>query len=105
MQAASALHELMVGTVPFTRVLVLPDDSRLQNHMGTVHAAAQFGLGENASAVMTIGAFSDLQQAGTLLLTSGAMIRYAAPARGELHAVATLPAVEQARVRILRSRA
>jgi len=113
MRDAAALHELMVGSVPFTRVLGLrvvaadhehaelapPDEPGLRNHVGTVHAAAQFGLGENASAVMAIGAFSDLQQTGALLLTSGATIRYVAPAKGELRAVATLPAAEQARVR------
>lgn len=110
---AKTANDLMVGTVPITRLLglrvaattpeqvelALPDDPRLLNHVQTVHAAAQFGLGENASAVMAIGAFPEFQRPDVLLLTSGATIRYVAPAKGPLRAVATLPATEQARVR------
>jgi len=110
---AKTANDLMIGTVPITRLLrlsvvattpeqvelALPDDARLRNHVQTVHAAAQFGLGENASAVMAIGAFPEFQRPDVILLTSGATIRYVAPAKGPLRAVATLPAAEQARVR------
>lgn len=108
-----AVRSLFMDNVPFARVLgvqvtavapervevTLPESPDRLNHVGTVHAAAQFGLGETASGVMVISAFSDLQGQGAVPLAANATITYRKAARGELHAVAILSADEQARVR------
>lgn len=109
----AAVQAIMLGAVPFNRVLgirvesvapervelVLPDAPERHNHVGTVHAAAQFGLGEAASGSMVIAAFADLQTAGAVPLAAGATIRYRKPSSGDLRGVATLTLAEQSRVR------
>ena len=108
-----AIRSLFADSVPFARVLgvqvttvapervevTLPESPERLNHVGTVHAAAQFGLGETASGAMVISAFSDLQGRGAVPLAASATITYHKASRGELRAVATLSADDQARIR------
>lgn len=107
------MRQLVMDAVPFNRVLgvrveavepervsvSLPESPDRLNHVGTVHAAAQFGLGEATAGVMVIAAFNDLQAAGYAPLAVSAQIAYRKPARGDLRGEATLSAEEQARVR------
>lgn len=109
----AAVQAIMTGAVPFNRVLgirveavapervevVLPEAPERLNHVGTLHAAAQFGLGEATSGSMMVAAFGDLQAAGAVPLAAEATIRYRKASRGELRGVATLAHDEQARVR------
>src|SRR5437899_11754409 len=109
----AAVQEIMLGAVPFNRVLgirvesvapervgvVLPEAPERLNRVGTIHAAAQFGLGEAASGSMMVAAFGDLQAAGAVPLAAEATIRYRKASRGDLRGVAMLAQDEQARVR------
>jgi acyl-coenzyme A thioesterase PaaI-like protein len=54
----------------------------LSNHVGTLHAAAQFGLIEAASGAVLIGSFAELLEQATPLAT-GAEIAYRSPAHGD----------------------
>jgi acyl-coenzyme A thioesterase PaaI-like protein len=108
-----SVRAIMTQAVPFNRVLelqfvaveperaevVLPEAPERLNHVGTIHAAAQFGLGEAASGAMVMGAFADLQGEGYIPLAASAQIAYRKPSKGDLRAVATLSTAEQARVR------
>jgi acyl-coenzyme A thioesterase PaaI-like protein len=107
------VRTLMTQAVPFNRVLdlqfvaveperaevVLLEAPERLNHVGTIHAAAQFGLGEAASGAMVMAAFSDLQGQGYVPLAASAQIAYRKPSKGDLRGVATLSTTEQARVR------
>jgi len=108
-----SVSALMSHAVPFNRVLgvrvtlveqeqaevVLPASPERLNHVGTVHAAAQFGLGEAASGTMVVSAFADVQAEGYVPLAAGAHITYRRAAKGDLRAVATLAREEQERIR------
>ncbi|MDE3228523.1 MAG: YiiD C-terminal domain-containing protein [Chloroflexota bacterium] len=110
---ATALRQIMLEAVPFNRVLgaqvetvepervtvILPASPERLNHVGTVHAAAQFGLGEATAGAMCVAAFADLQRRGIAPVVTDASVRYRKPARGEMRGEATLSAAEQARVR------
>ena len=107
------VRHLVMDAVPFNRVLgvqvesvepervtvILPESPERLNHVGTTHAAAQFGLGEATAGTMTLLAFSDLQRQGYAPVVTDATVSYRKPARGELRGEATLSAEEQARVR------
>src|SRR5947209_20571074 len=102
------VRTIMTQAVPFNRVLglqfvavgderaevVMPEAPERLNHVGTAHAAAQFGLGEAASGAMVMSAFADLQGEGYIPLAASAQIAYRRPASGELRAVATLASAE-----------
>ena len=104
---------IMTQAVPFNRVLglrfvavdderaevVLPEAPERLNHVGTIHAVAQFGLGEVASGAMVMAAFADLQGQGYIPLAASAPIAYRKPSKGDLRAVATLTIAEQERIR------
>lgn len=108
-----AVRRLMLQEVPFNRVLdiqieaieaeraevILPAAPARLNHVGTVHAAAQFGLGEAASGTLVVAAFGDLMEQGYVPLVTRATIRYRRGASGDLRAIAQLPAAEQQRMR------
>jgi acyl-coenzyme A thioesterase PaaI-like protein len=108
-----AIRAIMLGAIPFNQLLgvrivavadeevtlLLPDAPEHLNHVGTVHAAAQFGLGEAASGTMLLTAFADLQANGVIPLAADALIRYRKAAKGELRAVATLPMEGRERIR------
>lgn len=107
------VRRLLHDGVPFNRVLgvevavveaeraevVLPEAPERLNHVGSVHAAAQFGLGEAASGAMVVSAFGELQARGIVPLAADATIRYRRPAYGMLRGVATLPIDGQERIR------
>jgi acyl-coenzyme A thioesterase PaaI-like protein len=107
------VRTIMTQAVPFNRVLelqfvgveaeraevVMPEAPERLNHVGTVHAAAQYGLGEAASGAMVMGAFADLQGQGYIPLAASAQIAYRKPSKGDLRGVATLSTAEQARIR------
>ena len=111
--ALERVSEALTRAVPFNRVLgvrvamvepervevVLPEAAERLNHVGTVHAAAQFGLGEATSGAMVLAAFGDLQAQGVVPLAAEATIRYRKPANGELRGVATLAREGQQRIR------
>lgn len=108
-----SVNAMMTQAVPFNRVLgiqvtavepervevALPDAAERLNHVGTVHAAAQFGLGEAASGAMVVASFGDLQVEGFVPLAAEATIRYRRGAKGDLRGVATLVLAEQERIR------
>ena len=83
----------MTQAVPFNRVLgvqfiaveaeraeaMLPEAPERLNHVGTMHAVAQFGLGEATSGAMVLAAFTDLQGEGYIPLAASAQITYRKP--------------------------
>lgn len=72
-----------------THVLEMPLTARLQNHLGTMHAAAQFALAEAASAACLLQGFGDL--AGRVqAVVRGVEVKYRTPATGDLLACASL---------------
>lgn len=115
MNDVEAINRLLEETVPFGRavgarvievgpersVVVLPGSPDKLNHVGTVHAVAQFGVGEVAAGTLILAAFSDLQAAGYAPVIADVAIHYRKAARGELRATATLAdaEAEQARIR------
>jgi|SRR5579863_7495384 len=102
-----------IAAVPFGRVMglrvvdadeesvtaELPSAPDMLNHVGTTHAAAQFGLGEGVVGALALAVFPDLLAAGAVPLLAEATVAYQRPARGTLRARVTLPYAEQARVR------
>jgi acyl-coenzyme A thioesterase PaaI-like protein len=108
-----SVRQMVMDAVPFNRVLgvrveqvepesvtlTLPEAPERLNHVGTMHAAAQFGLGEATAGTMTLVAFSDLQRQGYAPVVTDATVSYRKPASGELRGVATLSAEEQAHIR------
>lgn len=98
------VNAIMTQGVPFNRVLglrvvgveperaevTIEDAPERQNHVGTVHAAVEFALGEAASGAMVVSAFHDLQGEGYVPLAASARISYLKPAKGQLTGVATL---------------
>jgi uncharacterized protein (TIGR00369 family) len=107
------VRTIMTQAVPFNRVLgvqfiavederaevMMPEAPERLNHVGTIHAAAQFGLGEAASGAMVMAAFAELQGEGYIPLAASAQITYRKPSRGDLRGVASLTTDEQARAR------
>lgn len=107
------INRLLDETVPFSRMvgalvtavgteqaeaLLLAAPERL-NHVGTVHAVAQFGLGEVAAGALILAAFADYQARGYAPVLADASIHYRKPSNGDLRAIATLPAEKQERIR------
>lgn len=98
-----------IDTVPFARltgieavevekgrgVAKLKEREELLNHVGTLHAAAQFALGEAASGLAMAGTFAEVIT-NVRPLASEAQITYIKSARGGLtaHAMTTRPAEE-----------
>jgi acyl-coenzyme A thioesterase PaaI-like protein len=66
----------------------LPDDGKLQNHVGSQHAGALFAAGEAASGAAFVGAFLDIMGEITPLAES-AQISYRKLAKGEIIATAS----------------
>lgn len=113
MAEIEAIRAMMRDAVPFYRVLgvqaetVAPEQVELSltqtperlNHVGTMHATAQFGLGEAAGGMMAAAAFNDLIAQGAAPVVTQVSISYLKSARGDLRAVATLSNEEQARIR------
>jgi len=83
-----------VEDIPFNRflglrldgsVLTLPADPKYQNHLGTVHAGAQFSLAEAASGQWLLDKFGD-RAAEYLAVVRHVDVKYRRPATGELTA-------------------
>jgi uncharacterized protein (TIGR00369 family) len=93
----------LLDAVPFARTLgieftavtetsavaVLPDDSRLHNHVAGPHAGALFSLGETASGAIVLAAFGHVLDRAVPLAVR-ASIAYSKLARGTVTATATL---------------
>lgn len=87
-------------TGPERAVVSMPFATQRTNHVNTVHAAAEFGLGESASGTLVFAVFHDLSGEGFVpLVASSTIANYRRPAPGDLRAEATLSKEEQARVR------
>jgi len=112
-EVIEGMQRELAEAVPFSRVLGveitsagpgevearLPDAPERHNHVGTVHAVAQFGLGETTSGVLLVSTFNDLQAQGFVPVMADVAIHYHRPARGDLFARAMLSPEEQVRIR------
>ena len=87
---------MKVTDLPFNRylglrsdgsVLTLPADPKYHNHLGTVHAGAQFSLAEAVSGQWLLDRFGDAA-ADYLAVVRHAEVKYRRPAAGELTATA-----------------
>ena len=74
-------------------LLELPDDPKVQNHVGGPHAGALFGLGESAAALAVVTTFADLL-GDHVPLVKGADIAYASLLTGAAYAEANFTADE-----------
>ena len=99
-----SIRRLITETVPFSRALgvqvvsvgvgqaeaLLPASPERLNHVGTVHAVAQFGLGETTSGALLISTFGDLVADGYVPVAADVAIHYHKPASGDLPPCALL---------------
>jgi len=79
-------------------MLVLDDGSGLHNHLGTIHASAQYALAEACSGAVLLEHLGDLAGEVVPVLRRGE-VKYRHPARGTLYASGSFAAVDEARVR------
>ena len=96
-----------VADIPFNRflglrsedsVLTLPADARYDNHIGTVHASAQFALAEAASGQWLLDTFG-AEATDYLAVVRRVEVKYRRPATGALSAKAEVAAGEADRFR------
>lgn len=106
------VRQYLVDGVPFNHMVglrvVAADDASVEmelaerpdllNHVGTMHAAAQFGLGEASAGALIVAALGDLVAAGAIPLLAEATIAYRKPAGGTLRAHASLDGATRERV-------
>jgi len=79
--------------------MVALDDGRdLRNHLGTIHAAAQYALAEACSGALLADRFADLAT-DVVPVVRRAEVKYHRPARGTLTAGASISPGSEARVR------
>lgn len=71
-------------------VLELPEDEQYCNHLGTVHASAQFTLAEASSGEFLLKTFPDLVDT-TIPVVRDVEVKFRKPAYGKLYAQATCP--------------
>ncbi len=74
---------------PGTATVRLPDEQRLQNHVGTQHAAGLFAAAEAASGGAFVATFAE-RMAEIRPLAASAEISYTKLAKGPIDATATL---------------
>jgi acyl-coenzyme A thioesterase PaaI-like protein len=79
-------------------MLVLDDQPDLHNHLGTIHASAQYALAEACSGALLLERLGDLASTVVPVLRRGE-VKYRRPARGTLYASAALSATDEERVR------
>ena len=98
------IKQQMMDTLPFVRLLgisiddigagtskvSMPEDPRLNNHLGTQHAGALFTLAETASGAAMAGAFADLIL-GLRPVAKESRIQYQKVARGATRAEGRVP--------------
>ena len=87
MNVADIAFNRFLGLRSDGSVLTLPEDPRYKNHVGTVHAGAQFSLAEAASGQWLLGKFGDAA-ADHLAVVRHVEVKYRRPAAGELTAKA-----------------
>jgi acyl-coenzyme A thioesterase PaaI-like protein len=80
----------VVELAPGRAVTRLADDARLHNHLAGVHAIAELAPVELAGALAATGRLRVLLERGYVPVVAGLEVRYVAPARGALTAVASL---------------
>jgi len=94
-----------VSAIPFNRflglragdtALTLPADPKYHNHLGTVHAGAQFSLAEAASGQWLLDRFGEAA-ADYAAVVRHADVKFRRPATGELTAQAGAPPEEAER--------
>jgi acyl-coenzyme A thioesterase PaaI-like protein len=91
----SALIGLKRSDRPEVGSLCLDDAPDVRNHLGTIHAAAQFALAETCCGDFLQGRFAEIA-AGYVGVVRRAEVVYRAPARGRIWAEAS---VEEPRLR------
>jgi len=94
-------HRLLGIRVPDpdeAAMLALDDRPSLHNHLGTIHASAQYALAEACSGAVLLERLGDLAAEVVPVLRRG-KAKYRHPARGTLYASASLAAGDEARVR------
>lgn len=110
---AAAIDRMLFEQVPFSHHVgahvtavdaesaeaTLPAAQERLNHVGTVHAVAQFGLGEVATGALILGVFSELTAAGYAPIAANATITYLKAGRGDLRAVSHFARADQEAVR------
>ena len=79
-------------------MVALDDAPGLKNHLGTVHASAQYALAEACSGAVLLERLGDLAGAVTPVLRRGE-VKYRRPARGTLYASGSLAAGAETRAR------
>lgn len=96
-----------VADIPFNRFLglraersslKLPADAKYDNHIGTVHASAQFALAEAASGQWLLDTFGD-NKINYLAVVRRVEAKYCRPATGSLSANAEVATEETERFR------
>ena len=106
---AAAIDRALFAQVPFAQHVgahvsavsaesaeaTLPAAQERLNHVGTVHAVAQFGLGEVASGGLVLAAFTELMAEGYAPIAASASIKYLKAGRGDLRAVSRFTLAEQ----------
>ena len=76
---------------PGTSLLELDESEKLRNHLGMVHASAQFALAEATSGEYLIQKFKDIIEKVRLIpVVRSAEVKYKNPARGQLKAKAAI---------------
>ncbi len=80
-------------------VVVLPEQERLENHIGTPHAIAQLAPAELAGSLAAGSHLPDLLDDGWVPVIAGLDVRFRAPAHGEVVAVAEVDGAEVAGAR------
>ena len=78
--------------------VVLPWRDKVANHVGTVHAAALFGIADAASGAALFAGLGDLALTVTPIARGGE-IRYSRPARGDITGRARVPDQQVATIR------
>ena len=110
------IKQQMMNTLPFAKTcgiqideigagtarVSMPEDDRLNNHLGSPHAGALFTLAETASGAAMAGAFADLIM-GLRPVAKEARIQYLKVAQGATHAKARVPGDISALKQVLHS--
>ncbi|MEN9868407.1 MAG: hypothetical protein RL748_3997 [Pseudomonadota bacterium] len=98
------IKQQMMNTLPFVKTcgiqieeigqgtsrVSMPEDGKLNNHLGSQHAGAMFTLAETASGAAMAGGFAELIM-GLRPVAKEARIQYVKVAQGATHAKARVP--------------
>jgi uncharacterized protein (TIGR00369 family) len=110
------IKQQMMNTLPFVKTcgiqieeigagfsrVSMPEDGKLNNHLGSQHAGAMFTLAETASGAAMAGGFADLIM-GLRPVAKEARIQYLKVAQGATHAKARVPGDIAALKQVLQS--